>query len=241
MRLSLLGRDVHRLETIAGTCRSQGCDVEAHAADVTDAVAMERWLLACDSIMPIDLVIANAGLGGAAVYAEKAPETTELACRIISVNTLGVINTVTPLLPRFVERRGGQIAIVSSLLAFLGAPACPAYSGSKAAIGIYGDGLRRLLAPQGIRITTVYPGFIDTPMSQSLGFQGLFVWSADRAAAHIARGLARGRREMLFPWPLGLVVRGLRQLPTALADPLLTRVHLAWVASNANARSKRGP
>ncbi|HEY7247599.1 MAG TPA: SDR family NAD(P)-dependent oxidoreductase [Xanthobacteraceae bacterium] len=237
-RLSLFARDSDRLETVAAGCRSNGCDVEVHAADVTDAAAMERLLLACDSLVPVDLVIANAGIGGAAVLAGKAAETGDLARRIISVNTLGVINTVAPLLPRLVGRGAGQIAIVSSLLAFFGVPACPAYSASKAATWIYGDALRRLLAPHGVRVTIVYPGFVDTPMSQSLGFRGLLVWSADRAALHIANGLARGRREMLFPWPLALVVRGIRGLPTALADLLLTQLHLAWVKSNA--RSRRG-
>jgi short-subunit dehydrogenase len=188
---------------------------------------MERWLFACDSVVPVDLIVANAGIGGAPVLVENAGET-DAARRIISVNTLGVVNTVTPLLPRLIGRRAGQIAIVSSLSAFVGVPASPAYSASKAAAGIYGDALRRLLAPHGVRITTVYPGFVDTPMSQSLGFRGPFLWSADRAAVHIARGLARGRREMLFPWPLSLAARCIRSLPTALVDRLLTHIHVTW-------------
>ena len=64
-------------------------------------------------------------------------------------------------------------------------------------------------------------------MTQNLGFRGPFLWSADRAAVHIARGLARGRREMLFPWPVS-AVRCTRSLPTALADRLLTYLHVTW-------------
>jgi short-subunit dehydrogenase len=188
---------------------------------------MERWLLACDSVVPVDLVIANAGIGGAPVLVENAGDT-DAARQIISVNTLGMINTVTPLLPRMVGRHTGQIAIVSSLSAFVGLPVIPAYSASKAAAGIYGDALRRLLAPHGVRITTVYPGLVDTAMLQGSDYRGLglFVWTADRTALHIARGLARGRREMLFPWPLALAVRFAGRLPTALADRILTHIHV---------------
>ena len=236
-RLSLLARDLGRLEIVAAACRARGCDVEAHAGDVTDAAGMERWLFACDSVVAVDLIVANAGIGGAPVLVENAGET-DAARRIISVNTLGVVNTVTPLLPRLIGRRAGQIAIVSSLSAFVGVPASPAYSASKAAAGVYGDALRRLLAPHGVRITTVYPGFVDTAMSQSLGFRGPFLWSADRAAVHIARGLSRGRREMLFPWPLSLAARCIRSLPTALVDRLLTHIHVTW--GEPHFRSKEG-
>jgi short-subunit dehydrogenase len=238
-RLSLLARDHGRLEAVAAACRNRGCDVEAHAGDVTDAAGMEHWLLACDSAMPVDLVIANAGIGGSPVLVENAGDT-DAARQIISVNTLGVINTVTPLIPRMVGRHAGQIAIVSSLSAFVGFPLIPAYSASKAAAGIYGDALRRLLAPHGVRITNVYPGYVDTAILQNHGFPLPFLWTADRAALHIARGLARGRREMLFPWPLALVVRFAARLPTALADWLLTHIHVTWDEPHLRRRSDVG-
>jgi short-subunit dehydrogenase len=220
-RLSLLGRDLDRLGIVADACRARGSDVEAHAGDVGDASGLERWLVACDAITPVDLVIANAGMGGAAVLAPKFGEPGDVARRIITINTLGVVNTLTPLLPRFVERRAGRGAIVSSLAAFLGLPNCPAYAASKAAIGIYGDGLHRLLAPYGVRITIVYAGFVDTPATQSLPFRPAFLWSAERAAAYIVRGIARGRREIIFPWQLSIPVRIARNLPVALADRVL--------------------
>jgi short-subunit dehydrogenase len=237
-RLSLLARDLGRLEAVAAACRNRGCDVEAHASDVTDAAGMECWLLACDSVVPVDLVVANAGISGAPVLVENAGDT-DAARQILSVNTLGMINTVTPLLPRMVGRHAGQIAIVSSLSAFVGFPIIPAYSASKAAAGIYGDALRRLLAPHGVRITTVYPGFVDTAMLQSAGIRGPFLWTADRAALHIARGLARGRREILFPWPLALAARFAGRLPTALVDRILTYMHVTW--DEPRFRSKERP
>ena len=221
IRLSLLARDLKRLEILAEDCRARGAHVEAHAGDVQDAEAMETWLVACDSIQAVDLLIANAGIGGAGALASEFGEPGDVARRIISVNTLGVVNSVTPLLRRFVLRRAGHVAILSSLGAGLGLPDCPAYDASKAAIHAYGHALRRLLLQHGVRVTVICPGFVDTPMARSLPFRPPFMWSADRAAEEIARGLARGRREILFPWQVRIAVRAARMLPLPLVDRAL--------------------
>jgi short-subunit dehydrogenase len=222
-RLSLIARNRSRLEDIAGEARRRGSDVNVYPVDVTDAAGMESALIECDAQCSIDLVIANAGIGGAAVL---APNTGEVARWIFCVNTLGVVNTVTPLLSRFIDRRAGHIVMVSSLAALLGLPDCPAYSASKAAIRAYGDALRRSVAIHGVRITIVCPGFVDTPMSASLPFPRPFMWSAKRAAEHIARGTARGKREVLFPWSLSIGMRIVGALPRRLADRIVTRLRL---------------
>jgi len=113
---------------------------------------------------------------------------------------------------------------LSSLAGLLGMPDCPAYAGSKAAIRIYGHGLRRLLAPHGVQVTIVLPGFIDTPMSRSLPYTPPVLWSAERSAAYICRALTRGRQEVAFPWQVNLVARATRVLPIALADRILARL-----------------
>jgi short-subunit dehydrogenase len=225
-RLSLIGRDRARLDEVAGICRQQGADVDAYIADVTDAAAIADVLSASDARQPIDLVIANAGIGGKAALAPKDGEPGDIAAKIITTNTLGVVNTVTALLPRFVARGHGQIAIVSSLAGFLGLPDCPAYSASKAGINAYGEALRRLVGRFGVGVAIVCPGFIDTPMSASLPRRPPFLWSAERAAIHIARALERGRRKVLFPWPLAIGARLLAVLPPALSDRILTRLRI---------------
>jgi short-subunit dehydrogenase len=171
VRHSLLGRDQTRLTQIALDSRIRGADVKVHSCDVFDAPGMESWLLEVDSLHPVDLVIANAGIGGSKALAQNSLEAGDVARRILSTNVVGVVNTVTPLLPRFVARGHGHIAIVSSLAAFLGLPDCPAYSASKAALRIYGDALRRLVGPQGVDVSVICPGFINTPMSASLPFR----------------------------------------------------------------------
>jgi len=215
IRLSLLDCDREQLKAVADSCRGGGCAVEAHDGDVTDAQDMESWLIACDSALPVDLVIANAGIAG---HAPKSGETGEYARRVILVNAIGVINTVTPLLDRFAARRSGHLAIVSSLAGLLGFPEAPAYCASKAAIRTYGHALRRRLASQGVRITVICPGFIDTPPTRNLPYRPPSVWSAERSAAYIAQGLARGRREIFFPWRLSLQLRTASMLPLALTD-----------------------
>ena len=220
-RLSLIGRDRGRLEAVASDGRARGGDVDVYVADVTDPGAIGRVLTTCDRLQPVDLIIASAGIGGRASLAPDSGEPCHVARKILITTALGVINTVAPLLPRLVARRRGQIAIVSSLAGLVSLPACPAYCASKAAVRAYGAALRGLLAPSGVAVSVVCPGFVDTPMSASLPFRPPFLWTADRAARHVARALARGRREILFPWPLAVAVRVLPMLPNALADRVL--------------------
>ncbi len=220
-KLSLIGRDCRRLEAVASDARARGGDVDIYVSDVTDPDAIERVLTTCDLLQPVDLLIASAGIGGRASLAPDGGEPSNVARQILTTNTLGVINTVTPLLPRFIARKRGQIAIVSSLAGLVSLPACPAYCASKAATRAYGAALRGLMAPSGVAVAVICPGFVDTPMSASLPFRPPFLWTADRAARHVARALARGQREILFPWPLAVAVRMLSILPTALTDRVL--------------------
>ena len=228
--LSLSGRDGARLAGVADACRALGARVEAAQVDVTDAGAMADWLLAQDSLAPVDLLIANAGLGGAAALAPRGGEDGVQARALLAVNTLGLVNTVTPLLPRMRARRQGQLALVGSIQGDLGLPQSPVYSASKAAVRIYADGLRRLLRADGIGVTTVLPGFIDAPMSQSLQMARPFLWPADKAARRIARDIARGARYSIFPLPLRLAIGLGRALPSALTDFVLAQSlrHHRW-------------
>jgi NAD(P)-dependent dehydrogenase (short-subunit alcohol dehydrogenase family) len=158
------------LQTVAAGCRARGAEVAYEVVDVTDAAGMDRWLRTRDTACGVDLLIANAGIGGIGAIAPDNGEAGDLARQIIEINVIGVLNTVTPLLPRLVGRRRGHVAIVSSLAGFLGLPAAPSYCASKAAVRIYAEALRRRLAPHGVRVTAISPGFVDTPMSATLPF-----------------------------------------------------------------------
>lgn len=223
MRLSLTARNQARLEEVAAQCSAAGSGAQWRAIDVSDGTALSAWLVDCDTRAPIDLIIANAGVGGERVIASSAGEPLSVAHDIVATNILGVANTIVPLLPRFVARGKGHIALMSSLAAFMGLPQAPLYSASKAAVRVYGHALRRLLAPKSIKVTVICPGFVDTPMSASLSGNRPFLWKAERAALRIIAGLARGEQEIVFPWQLAALTRLVSALPAPLLDTLLAR------------------
>lgn len=223
--LSLSGRNEARLAETVQACEARGAVVASALIDVTDAPAMERWLSVRDEAQPVDVIVAAAGIGGADVVPTANGESAALAGAIFGVNTLGVVNTVAPLLPRMVARKRGQVAVVGSIAGRLGLPQSPVYSASKAAVHIYADGLRRLVAPHGVSITTIVPGFVDTPMSQSLAMPRPFCWSAKRAAARIARAIERRERRCIFPWPLRVATALAQIVPLPILDFFLTRAN----------------
>jgi short-subunit dehydrogenase len=223
MTLSLTGRDPVRLQQVRDVCRSADANVEWHTADIADADDVGQWITDCDARRPVDLVIANAGIGGSAVIAPDSGETPAVAQKIVGTNILGVVHTVIPLLPRFVARGKGHVVIMSSLAAYVGLPHSPLYSASKAGVRVYGQALRRLLAPSGVRVTIVCPGFVETPMSASVQGPRPLMWSVERAADRIVRGIARGEREISFPRSLVMLARLADVLPGGLVDSILIR------------------
>ncbi|MFN3461405.1 MAG: SDR family NAD(P)-dependent oxidoreductase [Oceanibaculum sp.] len=220
--LALTGRDAARLEAVAEQCRAQGATVETAVLDVTDAAALEGWMLARDEALPIDLAIANAGIS-AGTGGDTEP--VEQVRRIFAVNVDGVMNTVLPLIPRMQARRRGQIALMASLAGFRGFPGAPAYCGSKAAVKIYGEGLRGVLAGSGIGVSVICPGYVRTPMTDRNGFPMPFLMDADKAARLIRDRLAANKARIAFPWPMLAAVWLLQALPPGFIDPLMRLLH----------------
>ena len=219
--LVLGGRDAGRLDGVAGTCRDRGATVAVQAIDVTDRAAMAAWVAATDDASPIDLVIANAGISAGA---SGRGETAEQVRQVFAVNLDGVLNTVLPLVEPMQRRGRGQIALMSSLAAFRGYTGAPAYCGSKAAVRVFGEGLRGALKPAGVGVSVICPGFVRSPMTAVNDFPMPFLMDADRAARIILRGLARNRARIAFPWPtyLGAWLGAL--LPPSWADPVINRL-----------------
>ena len=136
--LALAGRDAGRLGAVAQACTARGARVATCTADVTHGAGLAAWIETVDQQEPLDLVIANAGTSaGTGDGAESAAQ----ARRILSVNVDGVLNTVSPVLPRMVARGRGQIALMSSLAAFRGMPGAPSCA-SKAFVRVWGEALR---------------------------------------------------------------------------------------------------
>lgn len=213
--LGLLGRDGARLEAVAAQCRGRGATVLMASIDVCARADMQAWIEAFDREHPVDLVYANAGI------VEGTPpggviEAPDAGAAVIDVNVMGVLNTVQPLLGPMMARGRGQIAIMSSLAAFIPLPDMPSYCASKAAVQAYGLSLRTLLAPRGVRVSVICPGYVTTPMSARESGPHPMEIAPRNAVAKIRRGLARDRAVIAFPFLLALASR----LHGLLPDPL---------------------
>ena len=220
--LVLSGRDLARLEAVAAECRQRGATVVTHQIDARDRAAMTAWIAGVDRDTPVDLVIANAGVMSG-TPPQGLVEGSDEAYKLIETNVLGVLNTVQPLVAPMMERRGGQIAIVSSLAAFIALPDSPSYCASKSAVLSYGLALRALLADKGVQVSVICPGYITTPMSAREHVQKPQEMSADKAADIIVRGLAKNRAVIAFPRMLALLTRINALLPDRLHRALLPR------------------
>ncbi len=213
--LFLSGRNAERLASLVDICKSHGATVNSKVIDVTDSTAMALWIGECDAHRALDLVIANAGVSGGGQAIGRGLDATR---QILATNVDGVVNTVLPTLERMLERGQGQIAIMSSLAAFRGMPGSPAYCASKAAVKSWGEGLRVRYARDGVRISVICPGFIESRMTADNPFPMPLLMHGDRAAVIIQRGLARNRGRIAFPFGTYAASWLLDVLPLNLTD-----------------------
>lgn len=218
--LLLQGRSETRLDSLARDCETAGATVEIRALDVTDTGALLGWLDDAATRHAVDLAIVNAGAINV-IRPLHEVESRADAERVVDINVRAALATVVVLASHMVHRGAGQIAIMSSLLAWFGMPVAPAYSASKAALKAYGEALRAPLAAKGIRINVVLPGFVKSPMSDALPVPKPFMISAADAAGRIQEGLAKNRARISFPFPLNLGCRMLSMLPPAVAQRVL--------------------
>ena len=193
-------------------------DVRDPAAinEVTQRV-LERW-------GRVDVLVANAGMSSTTAGTRlNAGEVGD----VISVNVLGVVNSVAAVLPGMLERQAGHLVAISSLASYRGMPKSGAYSASKAAVSTLFESLRVDLRRSHIDVTTIHPGFIRTPMTAGRKKKLPFLLEPDDAACRIIRAVERRARTYAFPWQLASLVRVIKHIPDAVYDRL---------ASNSNFR-----
>jgi short-subunit dehydrogenase len=222
--LGLIGRNTKRLAATREACQAKGATVRVGALDVAEAAPLADWLGAFDQASPIDLLLANAGIS-AGPAPQSASEGLEIASRQVRTNLLGAMNTIEPLLPALVARGRGQIAVVSSLAGYRGLAYSPAYSASKAGTRAYGEALRALLAPRGIKVSVICPGFFASPMTDRFIGPHPFRLTLERTTAIVRRGLDRGKRRIVFPWPLAFGMRCADLMPAFLSDRIIGNFH----------------
>jgi len=221
--LILTGRDSERLESIASECRKKCAQVISKTMDIIDQDALRLWLVKIDSSHPIDLVIANAGTTSN-IGMDWKGESWEQINELMETNVISAMATIEPLINPMRQRRKGQIAIISSLAAYIGMPITPAYCASKAAVKSYGEALRGWLAPDDIGVSVICPGFVDTAMTKRFPAPKSFIITPERAAMLIKKGLEKNRARISFPFPINLGMRLLTGLPTGIALRILAKL-----------------
>ncbi len=232
--LHLGGRDGGRLAAIAEACRAAGAEVAPAAIDVRDAPAMAGWIAGTGRL---DLVLANAGIsaGTGAAGWESAAQVRA----IFATNLTGMLNTVLPALALMAaqapDAKGvrGRIGVVASLAAFAPPLGAPSYCAAKAAADAWTVGTAPAAWRQGVRLTSLCPGFVATPMTAVNAFPMPGMMSAERAAAIMLRGIARGRRRVLFPRSTRLLTAASRLVPLGVAAALMARLGVKVAAEGA--------
>lgn len=232
-RMLLIGRDAGRLKEVAAACEAQGAVVEIASIDVTDAPALEAALVAFDRAHPVDVLIANAGVSGG-LEPGRGFETFATAQRQLRVNLEGAVATVTPLVEPMRARKRGRIAVMSSLAALQPVGDTAAYSASKAGVLAWGEALGDFLAPDGISVSVICPGFVTSDMSQRYLGPKPFEMSAEEAAKLIRRKIDRGAGVIAFPWQIVAAIRAGRMLPRFVRRIFLSRVPVE-IAADPNA------
>jgi short-subunit dehydrogenase len=210
-KVALVARRKERLEALAAEIRRTGGTVAYAAADVADRPQITQTIRELvDQLGPVDLLIANAGVGVPTLVQPLNVTATEKMNR---VNFLGVVYCIDAVLPDMLRRGAGHLAAVSSLASYKGLPGESGYCASKAAVNIYMEGLRIQLRHRGIRVTTFCPGFVRTPMTAPNKFHMPWLLEPDEAARRMMRALRRRRRVYDFPWQLSLLMKLTRWLP----------------------------
>ncbi|MEM6810852.1 MAG: SDR family NAD(P)-dependent oxidoreductase [Pseudomonadota bacterium] len=218
--LFISGRNEDPLQEVADQCRAKGAEVESALVDVTHQKEMENWIIQANEDIPLDLVIANAGIASKGEY--DSGKLLDLTRKVFDVNVTGVFNTIEPALEIFKTRDDPcQIAIVSSLAGYRGWASAPAYTASKGAVRFYGEALRGSLKETPIQVNVICPGFVRSRITDENEFKMPFFMEADKAAKIICQGLEKNKGRIAFPWPMNFAVWLISVLPDCLAQKLV--------------------
>lgn len=190
--------------------------------DVADQSLTESIFKLIESRLGLpDLTVLNAGTH-TPLPAEKfavAPFR-----RLVETNLMGPVNGLAQIIPRFIERGGGHIAVVASVAGYRGLPTAAAYGATKAGVINMCEALKPELDRHGVRLTLINPGFVETPLTDKNDFPMPLLISVDAAVDHIMRGLDGAAFEVAFPWRFAFLMKLLRIIPDRLFFALTRRM-----------------
>jgi short-subunit dehydrogenase len=227
-KIGLIDRDESKLQALAASLRQSGVACATAAVDVRargrlhDAIGQIVHALG-----PIDTLIASAGICRASTVDDLRISHLE---EIVQINFLGTVYAIEAVLPSMLARGRGHIAGISSMAGVRGIPFEPGYSASKAAVAAYLESLRSELRPRGITVTTVFPGYVQTPLLDEINgmmgsdMSGGKAFTSMAAAERIMAGLKQQRSYVSFPTPLWLSVRLSQLMPPRFYDRIMVRM-----------------
>lgn len=213
-RVMAVARREAELSSLCDQIGATGGHAESMVCDVADPEAARAMVTAAEAKLgSLDMVIANAGVGHSKHAARLSIDDV---VKTIDVNVRGAMATLVAAIPIMMAQKHGHLVGVTSLAGRRALPGAGAYSASKAALSSFLETLRIDLAPAGIAVTDVQPGFVDTPMTKTNEFPMPFLWDPAKAARVIADRLERAPRIVAFPLPLDLLTRLSQLLPFPL-------------------------
>ena len=220
-RLALVAR---RAAEVQAWAQAQGFDAASfavHGADVRDVNAIVGAGRACLAAQGVpDVAIANAGISVGMDTAEF--DDLEVMRATFETNNLGMAATFQPFVAAMRARRSGTLVGIASVAAIRGLPGHGAYCASKAAVINYCESLRGELRASGVKVVTIAPGYIDTPLTGGNPYSMPFLMPADTFADLAFDAIASGVSYRVIPWQMGVVAKLMRVLPNALYDKLVS-------------------
>lgn len=215
---------VRRGASVAISARKEADLLEVAAGDMDvvplDATDRDAVLAAARALGEVDVVVWCAGYWEQFDAASWDADSFE---RHVNVNLLGLNNVLAAVIPPMAEAGRGHLVGIASVAGYRGLPGAEAYGATKAAQINLLEGLRAALASRGVRVTTVCPGFVRTPMTETNEFPMPFIIDADEAARAICDGLEKKRAEIVFPLPMALTMKAARLVPVRAWAALASR------------------
>ncbi|NVM89354.1 SDR family oxidoreductase [Variovorax sp. SG517] len=216
-RLALVARRTQEIESWA-SARQLGADRwRVYGADVAQTDSIVAAGKACIEQQGLpDVVIANAGISVGIDTAER--EDIDVMARTFATNNVGLMATFHPFVSAMVRRGSGRLVGIGSVASIRGLPGHGAYCASKAGVVAYCESLRGELHNSGVKVVTLCPGYIDTPLTQGNRYGMPFLMKAEDFAAQALRAIEAGTSYRVIPWQMGVVAKIMRMLPNAVLD-----------------------
>ncbi|HCY75899.1 MAG: SDR family NAD(P)-dependent oxidoreductase [Ignavibacterium sp.] len=219
-QIALLSRRTDLLESLTNELKSK-TKIKYYKCDVTvkSEVALAISKIKND-FLKIDIAILNSGVGFRSSVLEYNSEAAE---KTFNTNVLGSVYCIEQLLPDFITEKRGVIVGISSLGDGKGFPKSGFYSASKAALTIILESLRIELKKYNVKVITVKPGFIKTPMTDKNEFKMPYLMRVEESSKIIIDGLRREKRIIEFPWQTTLGAKVLRMMPTKWFEAIASK------------------